>query len=56
MSFIENRENDLVYMTSSVIGVPHAFTTRYGGVSEGIFSSLNLGSNRGDDPEHVREN
>ena len=56
MSFIENRENDLVYMTSSVIGVPHAFTTRYGGVSDGIFSSLNLGSNRGDDPEHVREN
>ena len=56
MSFIENRENELVYMTSSVIGVPHAFTTRYGGVSEGIFSSLNLGSNRGDDPDAVREN
>ena len=54
--FIENRENELVYMTSSVIGARHAFTTRFGGVSEGIFSSLNLGSNRGDDPEAVREN
>ena len=54
--FIENRENELVYMTSSVIGTRHAFTTRYGGVSEGIFSSLNLGSNRGDDPAAVREN
>ena len=54
--FIENRENELVYMTSSVIKARHAFTTRYGGVSEGIFSSLNLGSNRGDDPERVREN
>ena len=40
MSFIENKENELVYMTSSVIGARHAFTTRYGGVSEGIFSSL----------------
>ena len=56
MSFVENRENELVYMTSTVIGVPHAFTTRCGGVSEGIFASLNLGSNRGDDPGAVREN
>ena len=32
-----------------------AFTTREGGVSEGAFASLNLGS-RGDDPVHVAEN
>ncbi len=56
MAFIENNENGLVYMTSSVIGARHAFTTRFGGVSGGIWSSLNLGSNRGDDPEAVREN
>ena len=56
MAFTENNENGLVYMTSSVIGARHAFTTRFGGVSEGIFSSLNLGSNRGDEPEKVREN
>lgn len=37
-------------------GIPHGFTTRLGGVSEGIFSSLNLGNNRGDDQEKVREN
>lgn len=37
-------------------GIPHGFTTRLGGVSEGIFSSLNLGANRGDDPARVREN
>ncbi len=36
--------------------VTHGFTTRLGGVSEGIFSTLNLGFARGDDPEAVREN
>lgn len=56
MAFIENNSNGLVYMTSSVIGTRHAFTTRCGGVSEGIFASLNLGSNRGDSPDSVREN
>lgn len=56
MAFIENNENGLVYMTSSVIGAQHAFTTRFGGVSEGVYASLNLGSNRGDDPDMVREN
>ena len=56
MSFIEENENGLVYMRSDRIGARHAFTTRFGGVSGGIFSTLNLGSNRGDDPEAVREN
>ncbi len=37
-------------------GVLHGFTTRWGGASEGIYASLNLGGNRGDDPERVREN
>ena len=37
-------------------GVAHGFSTRLGGVSTGIYESLNLGSTRGDDPEHVREN
>ena len=56
MAFIEENENGLVYMRSERIGARHAFTTRFGGVSRGGFSSLNLGSNRGDDPEAVREN
>lgn len=34
----------------------HLFTTRTGGVSEGIFESLNLNFNRGDDPEKVLMN
>lgn len=37
-------------------GVVHGFSTRLGGVSTGTYESLNLGSTRGDDPEHVREN
>lgn len=37
-------------------GVAHGFSTRIGGISEGIFASLNLGTARGDDPERVREN
>jgi len=36
--------------------VVHGFTTRLGGVSEGIFSSLNLSVSRGDKKEAVREN
>ena len=43
-------------MSSDKINTMHAFTTRFGGVSEGIFESFNLGSNRGDEPEKVREN
>ena len=34
----------------------HGFSTRAGGVSEGIFTSLNLDFSRGDDPERVNEN
>ncbi len=36
--------------------VGHGFTTREGGVSEGIFSSLNLSFTRGDRREAVEEN
>ncbi len=34
----------------------HAFSTRLGGVSTGIFSSMNLSFNRGDERENVLEN
>jgi polyphenol oxidase len=33
-----------------------AFTTRAGGVSEGVYESLNLAGGTGDDPERVAEN
>lgn len=42
--------------TSSLISFPHGFSTRLGGVSEGIFESLNLGMNRGDDKDKVIKN
>lgn len=54
--FTENNHNGLIYMTSDVIRARHAFTTRFGGVSRGSYASLNLASNRGDEPEAVREN
>ncbi|MBE5926769.1 MAG: peptidoglycan editing factor PgeF [Lachnospiraceae bacterium] len=36
--------------------IEHGFSTRVGGVSKGIFESMNLGFNRGDDDENVKEN
>lgn len=56
MSFRENTAGELIYMTSGNISARHAFTTRYGGVSTGVYKSLNLGINRGDDPAKVEEN
>ena len=56
MAFLRCEKDGLVYLTSTILPVPHGFTTRLGGVSEGHLASLNLGENRGDAPEHVREN
>lgn len=50
------RSGALEYITAEHITAPHCFTTRFGGVSEGYLSSLNLGIHRGDDPENVRKN
>ena len=50
------RHGTMEYLVAEGIGAPHAFTTRLGGVSTGILSSLNLGANRGDDWENVVEN
>jgi YfiH family protein len=41
---------------SALPGIRHAFFTRQGGVSEGIYSSLNGGVGSGDNPAHVAEN
>ena len=54
--FVQNEKNGIIYMTSYVLRVPHAFTTRYGGVSKGIYESLNMASNSGDDLANVIEN
>ncbi len=58
--FTENMRGEQLWMTADNLdyfsNVRHAFTTREGGVSEGIYSSLNLGFSRGDEPEKVEEN
>jgi YfiH family protein len=37
-------------------GIQHRFFTRRGGVSSGLYSSLNCGYGSGDSPDNVREN
>lgn len=60
MNITERNVNGVVYLTADGFeaagGVAHGFSTRLGGVSQGIYSSLNLGFRRGDDPKHVAEN
>ena len=56
MPFQEKVYDGLHYMTATNIGTIHAFTTRFGGVSGGVHSSLNLGYKEGDSPENVRRN
>ena len=57
MNIIEHNKNGLVYLTADGFeaagGVAHGFSTRLGGVSEGIYATLNLGMNRGDAPDRV---
>jgi YfiH family protein len=52
--------SDLPVITSRVLsdlpGVRHAFFTRRGGVSAGIYASLNVGVGSNDDPAAVQEN
>jgi hypothetical protein len=55
-----HQKGDLVYISFPAFDktnlVNHCFTTKLGGVSEGQFSSLNLGYNRGDSSENVDTN
>jgi YfiH family protein len=43
-------------LLSRLAGVRHAFFTRQGGVSQGVYDSLNVGVGSRDDPDAVREN
>jgi hypothetical protein len=43
-------------LLSAIPGLRHAFFTREGGVSDGIYGSLNGGLGSNDDPDRVREN
>lgn len=52
-------ESGVIYHTARTLTLPglrHGFSTRSGGVSSGIFSSLNLGRGRGDSDENVQAN
>lgn len=60
MQMRENRAGELVYLTFPILEkidwISHLFSTRMGGVSEGIYSSMNLSYTRGDEREAVDEN
>ena len=47
-------KNGIIYADN--ISVPHGFTTREGGVSKGIFSSMNIAMHRGESNENVIQN
>lgn len=55
-----NNIDTVPYLTynslSEIKFIKHGFSTRLGGVSEGIFSTMNLAFNRGDNPQSVVEN
>jgi len=56
MAFTNQKIGKLEYTTCDSMAVPHCFSTRFGGVSEGYLESMNLGIHRGDKPENVVEN
>lgn len=56
----EKQVGEVLYLSYPILEktgiVKHGFSTRIGGVSEGIYSSMNLSFSRGDDEENVLEN
>ena len=56
MAIITQKTGTLEYLTAEGISVPHCFTTRFGGVSSGIFDSLNIAIKEGESEDNVRRN
>lgn len=56
MSFIQNKNGELEYMTAANLPVRHAFATRHGGKSKGIYSSLNFRYHSDDEREALSYN
>lgn len=56
MSITLIKKDELEYLVADDIAVPHCFTTRLGGVSQGHLASMNIGIHRGDDPVNVETN
>ena len=58
--FDEKRVGEVLYLTYPLLEnigiVKHGFSTRVGGVSKGVCSTMNLSFSRGDDENAVREN
>lgn len=58
--FNEKQAGEVLYLSYPLLEntglVKHGFSTRIGGVSEGIWDSMNLSFTRGDNEESVREN
>lgn len=57
---VEKQVGEVLYLSYPVLEktgfVKHGFSTRIGGVSEGIWSTMNLSFTRGDEENKVREN
>ena len=56
MSIQTIKKGTLEYLIADGISVPHCFTTRFGGVSEGQFDSLNIAIKEGEKEENVEKN
>ena len=60
MKVKQNKEGEVEYLTFPLLEqtgmVRHLFSTRVGGVSRGIYSTMNLSYTRGDEKEAVDEN
>lgn len=57
---VQNKKGDMEYLTfplfQNISCINHLFTTRLGGVSKGIYASMNVSFTRGDKEEAVMEN
>lgn len=60
MNIIDRTNSGVTFLSADGFeaagGVSHGFSTRLGGVSTGVYESMDLGTTRGDEPGHVREN
>ena len=56
MLFTNIKIGNLEYLTAAGITAPHCFTTRLGGVSTGIFSSMNIAIKLDETEENVTKN
>ena len=56
MSIITKKQGTLEYLTAEGIAVPHCFTTKLGGVSTGVLSSMNIAMKLDETEENVTKN